>query len=53
MHNRSIWNELMELIAKYDWAVEGFSPPADCMLTRSEAVKIREGLVKLTGELAQ
>lgn len=41
------WREYMELIAKYDWATEGFTAPAGTLLTREEATEIRNNLVKL------
>jgi hypothetical protein len=51
MNKPNTWNEMMMLIAKYDWAVEGFPAPAGEKLSREEATNIRNGLVKLTKEL--
>ena len=49
----AIWTEMMELIAKYDWAVENMTDPYDTGLTREAAVKIRNSLVKQAGELTR
>lgn len=52
--NKSQYNifiEINRLIAQYDWAVEGFSSPEGTAVSRTEAVKIRNGLVKLSAEL--
>ena len=48
----SKYNEMLKLIAQYDWAVEGFPAPEGTKLTREEATEIRNGLVKLAGEIA-
>lgn len=44
------WNEVMKLIAQYDWAVEGFPAPEGTELTREEAVEVRNALVKVAGQ---
>ncbi len=49
--NSEIWNEMMELIAKYDWAVEGFMPPVGMKVSKENAVTIRNALVNLTKEI--
>lgn len=48
----TIFEEMMLLIAKYDWATEGFPSPADNKLSREDAIKIRNSLVNLTKEIA-
>jgi len=45
------FKEMLKLIAQYDWATEGATPPEDNTLSREVAVGIRNGLVKLAGEL--
>ena len=47
----AIFQELMRLISQYDWAVEGAPVPEGVMLTRYEATQVRNGLVKLVGEI--
>ena len=49
----AIWTEMMELIAKYDWAVENMTDPYNTGLTREVAVKIRNSLVKKTEDLTR
>ena len=46
------WNEIMRLIAQYDWAVEGFPAPAGVTLSREDATEIRNGLVGLARQFA-
>lgn len=46
------WRELMVLIAKYDWAVEGAPAPEGTEMTREEAAALRTRLVELAGEAA-
>ena len=46
------FEEMMKLIAQYDWAVEGFPAPEGVLLSREDAVTIRNGLVTLTKEIA-
>lgn len=45
------WQEYLTLIAQYDWAVEGLSKPAGCLLTRAAATDIRNNLVKLAADV--
>jgi hypothetical protein len=47
-----VFNELLKLIAQYDWATEGAPRPQGVTLSREEATTIRNGLVKLAGEIA-
>ena len=49
--NQNIFNEMLKLIAQYDWAVETQIPEYNG-LTKEEATKIRNGLVNLTKEIA-
>lgn len=53
MERKTIFEEMMYLIAQYDWAVEGASRPEGVAISRDDAVTIRNGLVKLTKELYQ
>jgi len=39
MDNITIFEEMLELVVKYDWAVEGASAPSDCKLSREGATK--------------
>lgn len=48
---RTIFLEMLELIAKYDWATEGFPAPEGNELSREDAVKIRNKLVEATRDL--
>jgi hypothetical protein len=45
------FREMLQLIAKYDWATEGAPPPQDNTLSRQGAIAIRNGLVQLAKEL--
>lgn len=52
-HNWSEWaefQEIMTLVAKYDWAVEGGDMPEDSKLTREEAATLRTKLLGLLKE---
>lgn len=51
MERNTVFEEMMYLIAQYDWAVEGAPPPLGVTLSRNDAKRIREGLVNLTKEL--
>lgn len=51
MTPKTIFEEMMLLIARYDWAVEGAPRPEGVELTREDATSIRNGLVNLTKEL--
>jgi hypothetical protein len=45
------FNEMLKLIARYDWAVEGFPAPADMDISQQTGINIRNGLVNLAKEL--
>ena len=40
MDNITTFKEMLELVVKYDWAVEGASAPSDCKLSREGATKM-------------
>ncbi len=49
-HKWSEWaefQEVMKLVSRYDWSVEGGYPPAGQNLTRTEAEQIRTKLLGL------
>lgn len=47
------WDELMYLIAQYDWAVEGMPCPPYRGLTTEQGVQIRNNLVALAKEMTR
>ena len=51
--DRSVFMEMLKLIAQYDWAREGGSKPPEQEINREQGKKIRDGLVKLTQELSE
>lgn len=42
----NVWQEQLKLVAQYDWAVEGGTPPEGNTLTREEARLVRESILK-------
>lgn len=49
--NYQLWQHMLELIAQYDWAVEGAPAPAGTTITRGQARTLRDALVKLTKQV--
>lgn len=45
------FQEVMRLIAQYDWAVEGAPIPDGVSLTRQEATDVRNALVKMVRDV--
>ena len=46
-----LFNELMLLVSKYDWATEGFPAPEGNRLERTDAVALRTELLNVTRTL--
>lgn len=47
MDKHNLFRELMELIARYDWATEDAQSPRDNQLTQAQAKLLRNELVSL------